>query len=88
MEKIQHLSPVPIQISGHKVVITDQIFNQIINILNTQSSTINTLIDKLESQDNLNASLDSKITNLSQNIIKTNNLIQNLAKAIETLGEN
>lgn len=43
--KIQKIQPCPIKISGHRVIISDTIFSEIVKIINEQSATINALID-------------------------------------------
>ena len=45
MEAIKKLQPCPIKISGNRVIISDTIFSEMVNIINEQSATINALID-------------------------------------------
>lgn len=48
MNRIKPLSPVPYKITGNRVIISQEIFTQLVRYMNTQTSTINTLIEYLQ----------------------------------------
>lgn len=52
MNIIKPLSPVPYKITGNRVIISQEIFTQLVEYMNTQTSTINTLIEYLQNLTN------------------------------------
>ncbi len=80
MEKVQKLIPDKIKVLGHKVVVTEEVFDLIINTLNIQTETINSLIDYVEETDEHSKAVDAHVNKLQ-------NSVQALAKALKTYSE-
>jgi uncharacterized phage infection (PIP) family protein YhgE len=80
MEKIKKLIPDKISIAGHKVVITEKQFNDIVTVINLQTNAINALIDAISETD--------KHLDAAEKHTKTlQNSIQALANALKTYTE-
>lgn len=73
MEKLKKYIPDKISIVGHKVVVSDKTFNEIVQTLDKQTTAINKIIDIVED-------LCSRTGRTEQNINK-------LAKAMKTILE-
>ena len=80
MEKIKNLIPEKISVLGHNVVVTDKLFNDIIAIINLQVTTINNMIDVLNT---INLHLDTADAHTQQ----LQNSIQALAEALNVYTE-
>lgn len=80
MEKIKKLIPDKISLLGHKVVLTEEIYDHIITTLNKQTETINLLIDAITATD---AHLDAADAHTQ----KLQSSIQALANALKTYTE-
>lgn len=68
MEQIKQIKPLTPAITGHRVIVSDQVFSEIINVINLQTEVINALIEHQAETDRSIEVLDSSIKNLANAI--------------------
>lgn len=70
MEQIEKIQPITTTVSGHRVIISDKIFSEIITVINKQTEVINQLIDKTNNNDEAIETLDSSLKELANALRK------------------
>lgn len=70
MEQIEKIQPITTKVSGHRVIISDKVFSEIITVINKQTEVINALIDNTNTNNHAIETLDSSIKELANAINK------------------
>ena len=68
MEQIEKIQPIAAAVSGHRVIVSDKVFSEIINVINLQTEVINKLVDNQAEAASQLSTLDSSIRNLANAI--------------------
>ena len=80
MEKITPHLPEKIQVVGNKIIVSEKVFDTILDALKLQTETINQLIDALHEVSGTVEEHDTKLTTL-------NTSVQTMANALKTVME-
>ena len=70
MEQIEKIQPITTKVSGHRVIISDKVFSEIIAVINKQTEAINGLIDKTNDNYESIETLDSSLKELANALSK------------------
>lgn len=78
MSKINKIDPIPIPIATNKVIVSSEVFSQIVSKTNELITAVNQLLDS-------NTTITKKVNSLQKQLDDTNATIKNLATAIGNL---
>lgn len=70
MGQIEMLHPITTSVTNHRVVISDKVFSEIIEVINKQTEVINSLIEKTSNNQNAIKTLDNSLKDLATAINK------------------
>lgn len=65
MVQLEKIQPIPVQVSGHRVIVSDKVFNEIITVINKQTEVINSLIDNTKQNNEAIDTLDNSLRELA-----------------------
>ena len=65
MEQLEKLQPLAVNVSNHRVIVSDKVFSEIINTINKEIEVINILIDKNNEDHESIKELRGQIKNLA-----------------------
>lgn len=80
MEKLTEVTLKKISLRGNKAIVTETVFDNIVEAINKQSEVINLLMEKIEEINNKIKETDTNVANL-QNSIRT---LAQILRAINT----
>lgn len=89
MTELEELKEIPAPITGHNVIVTHEVFNAIVTVLNNTVRTVNDINTRLEVLDGrcqeFNTQYENDVTNIRESISDLGSTIQALAKSLQNL---